>query len=707
MSELNNWLQHQEDEEFEGFKIKKGNERQTKAAMLAGLGLAVSLGAVATNGNEAKAEEQGQGAHDLLLCTYTDSDNGFHGTVVDNPTGGQDQVFPPDPFDMENQLNLGVSQKVYKGYILKNMSNGYESNWRIFKKINGQDTQVGILDAIEGMPIGLMTDSGVFFSGGKFYKVTDTGTTLSSQEIGELPLLGMAGMADMGGYIFANYTDGGKEMLAAFNEQEVLNHDPGSGLIPIASLKDITPPKITSQWSLGMNVDESTGELVIPQKQGVTSINLTPFLDEDGQLPPDFSLTDVGVGEFKDLGVSTVGTMASNGYKYHGIAGGTGIIMQTPAGQTITIDKEQLNGGAGIKLSTMYELVHGGIYIIFNNDFDSPSPIPPVVLHEDGSITVDPGDMTPFIKKCFVIPPEEQAMFDPPTDPCAGVTCPPSAEQCKEAVCDSQTGDCNDINKTDGTTCTDANACTIGDACAGGQCASGAPKTCAEPAEQCKQSAGCDVGTGNCLVENKTNGTACNDGDPGTENDKCVGGACEGTPIQVEPEPEPDVAEEEIEPNPESGDDADVVEQDEDIQDDFVEPNPETEPDVVEQDNDSSDAVDAVEADQEPDSTEAETEAEAAEQESDTKIDTSTDASEDLAENNSDDNAEQETGIDSSEDNTISADTDPQKKSPGCGGGCNTSGGTPETANGSLLLLLGGAVAVMRRRIGSVLASRK
>ena len=598
-TELNNYLLDADNREREDYVAESKSEIKDKA--LLALGLLVGAGAAMGGAGKANADE-------LLLCTYNDPDVGnLAGTIVDDPTGSQDQLFQPDPWT-SLQLDEAVSQKVYKGYVLKNMTEyveGGTNNWRIFKKINGQDVQVGVLDGMEGQPIALMTDSGVFFSGGKFYKVTDTGTTLSSQEIGELPLPGMAGMADMGGYIFANYTDGGKEMLAAFNEQEVLDHAPGSGLIPIASLRDITPPKITSQWSLGMNVDESTNELIIPQKQGVTPIDFTAFLDEDGQLPPDFSLTDVEVGTFKDLGVSTVGTMASNGYKYHGIAGGAGIIMQTPDGQTITIGKEQLNGGAGIKLSTMYELVHGGIYIIFNNDFDDPSPVPPVVLHEDGSITVDPGDMTAFIKKCFVIQEEDQDMFAPVVDPCADVTCPPPAEQCKTAVCDQATGDCVDANKIDGTTCdADANACTVGDSCADGQCAPGAPKTCPQPAEQCKQSAGCDANTGNCLITNKTNGVSCNDENPDTENDQCASGVCEGTPV-VKPEPDGDDAEqedviegelvEEVEPDedvveayPEGGD-SDVVNPDT-IEPDMTSPEPDA--DVagqeIEQETDTS-----------------------------------------------------------------------------------------------------------------------
>src|SRR3989339_982105 len=96
MPELNNWLQYQEDEEFERFKTEKSNKRRTKAAMLAGLGLAASLGVVAAKADEAKADTQGQEVHDLLLCTY---DNGSSlpvgtGYIATNPNSPGDNVYP-------------------------------------------------------------------------------------------------------------------------------------------------------------------------------------------------------------------------------------------------------------------------------------------------------------------------------------------------------------------------------------------------------------------------------------------------------------------------------------------------------------------------------------------------------------------------------------------------------------------------------------
>jgi len=670
MSELSNWLQYQEDEDWEDYKKEEGNGRQTKAALLSSLGLAASLGVVAVNGNDAKADEQtnspGQELHDLLLCTYNDPGvNNLAGTLIDNPENNQDQEIKPDPWT-PFQLSEGTSQKIHKGYVIKMIDvygmDGGTSDWRVFKKVNGQDVEVGILNGMGGQLIGLITDSGIFFSGGNLYKVTDTGQTLVSQEIGELPLPGIGGIVSKGGYIFANYTDNGHEVLVAFNEQEVLNHVPGSGEIPIASVREISTNP-TSEWSLGMDVDDSTGELVIAFKQGLMTADLTPFLDADGNLPPDFSLADVELSPFKNLGVTTVSTAASNGYKYLGIGGGTGIIMQTPNGQDATIDKEQLNGGTGVKLSSMYELVTGGIYIIFDNSFDSPNPVPPVVLHEDGSITQDPGDMTPFIKKCFVIPAEEQAMFDPPTDLCADVTCPAPAEQCKASTgCDPATGDCGVDNKPDGTACNaDMNACTVGDSCQGGQCAPGAPKICEQPQEPCKESTGCEPATGNCGVKNKPDETTCDDGNPQTKNDQCAAGVCEGTPIEnpdtVEPNPEPNPEEE-----PDVVEQEDTAEPEEDVIEE-VDPNPEEEPGSVEE-------VDSIEPnpEEEPDVVKEV-------DSTGTDSDIGNDANNEVGEDNSEADAkvESDTGAESEvgSDNSIpQVDEETPGKPPGCS--CNT-----------------------------------
>lgn len=700
MSELNNWLQHQEDEEFEEFKVKKGNERQTNAAMLAGLGLAVSLGAVAANGNEAKAEEQGQGAHDLLLCTYYNPEAGI-GTVINDPESDNDQ----DPV-LDNSLDFGTAQRIYKGYILKPYG-----EWRVYKRVNGQDIQVGVLNGLNGKVIGGISDSGVAaVSGGYFAKITDTGTTLASELVGETPLSG--GHALAAGFVFANYSDAQNyEHLGAVSEEDILNCTDGN--IPVASTIQVPVPA-TTKYSSGLDYDKSTGELVIAMNEGVITIDLTPFLDENGKLPYDFSLSGADFGQFVDFGLSTTGTLASNGYQYFVVSGGQGIIMRTPAQIASTsqipsdkftiIDKSQLGNGGKIK--SAYELVTGGIYIILDGEQS------PVVLHEDGSITVDPGDMTPFIKKCFVIPEEYHDMFKP--GPCDGVVCE-TANECAEVACKPETGDCEETAKPDDTPCVGpTNLCATYHVCKDGVCVGGPTEMTCGDNNGCTEDS-CIPATGCSNIP--TPGASCNygDGDDDTADGKCTNtGSCEETPVV---NPEPDVVEPEVEPDPEEG--PDVVEQEEIIEgelveegeiepgEDVVEASPE-ELDVVEQkdtsDADSSDGTDAVDMDE-------------AKQEPDIKVDASVDASgdlasEDLIKDDSGDNGDnvgQETGADSSEDDTISADTDPQKKDPGCG--CDAGGETPNTANSTFLLGLGlalaGTVARFGNRIRSVLASRK
>jgi len=165
----------------------------------------------------------------------------------------------------------------------------------------------------------------------------------------------------------------------------------------------------------------------------------------------------------------------------------------------------------------------------------------------------------------------------------------------------------------------------------------------------------------------------------------------------VEPSPEPDVVEQEdiidgeligegevepgediVEAHPEGGD-SDVVEQVDTVEPDTVEPE-QDDADVAGQETDSSnDAADV--------------------------------ASPDASEEEVSEDSSGETGADT--DNTdnagIEADTNPTKKSPGCGGGCSTNGESSETADGTLLLGLGmltAGIARFRKKISAVFARR-
>jgi len=101
-------------------------------------------------------------------------------------------------------------------------------------------------------------------------------------------------------------------------------------------------------------------------------------------------------------------------------------------------------------------------------------------------------------------------------------------DQCHNAgTCNTGTGLCSNPNKTDGTACNDGNACTQTDTCQSGACTGANPVVCAA-LDQCHDAGTCDMGTGVCSNPNKTDGTACNDGNACTQTDSCQSGACTG-----------------------------------------------------------------------------------------------------------------------------------------------------------------------------------
>ena len=94
---------------------------------------------------------------------------------------------------------------------------------------------------------------------------------------------------------------------------------------------------------------------------------------------------------------------------------------------------------------------------------------------------------------------------------------------CTEDFCQPQSG-CTHVNNS--LTCQDGDACTVGDMCVDGMCVPGIGKSCND-ANSCTYDE-CDPVAG-CLHEFAT-GT-CDDGNPCTENDKCVNGTCTGASV--------------------------------------------------------------------------------------------------------------------------------------------------------------------------------
>jgi hypothetical protein len=117
---------------------------------------------------------------------------------------------------------------------------------------------------------------------------------------------------------------------------------------------------------------------------------------------------------------------------------------------------------------------------------------------------------------------------------CSGI----DVDQCHEAVC-TQAGVCVIQNKADGTPCNDAHACTENDVCTAGVCAGTLREGCME----CQGDSDCASvpvdqchsavcgAEGFCVVENRPDNTACDDNNACTENDVCTAGVCAGTPV--------------------------------------------------------------------------------------------------------------------------------------------------------------------------------
>ena len=100
------------------------------------------------------------------------------------------------------------------------------------------------------------------------------------------------------------------------------------------------------------------------------------------------------------------------------------------------------------------------------------------------------------------------------------VVCPATPEVCKTNVCVPATGECVVEDASDGTLCNDGDACTVGDACQAATC-SGVPADCRDD-DPCTTDA-CLAGFG--CVHNDFVGP-CDDGNPCTANEYCLNGTC-------------------------------------------------------------------------------------------------------------------------------------------------------------------------------------
>ncbi len=140
-------------------------------------------------------------------------------------------------------------------------------------------------------------------------------------------------------------------------------------------------------------------------------------------------------------------------------------------------------------------------------------------------------------------------------DTCSGGSCHGTAITCDDHnpcttdTCNPSTG-CVFTNNA--APCDDGNACTTGDTCVAGSCegtplrcddgdacngietcdpargcVAGTPIVCS-PADQCHTAGVCLPGSGVCSYGNLPSGTVCDDGNSGTDRDRCQNGVCTG-----------------------------------------------------------------------------------------------------------------------------------------------------------------------------------
>ncbi len=126
-------------------------------------------------------------------------------------------------------------------------------------------------------------------------------------------------------------------------------------------------------------------------------------------------------------------------------------------------------------------------------------------------------------------------LFCTDNDTCTGGLCTPgpaldcsaAGDQCNLGVCDDVTDQCVAQPVDNGTACEDGFFCTDNDTCTGGVCYFGVLRDCSAAGDQCNDGV-CDEGLGQCVAQQKANGTICSDGLFCTDNDTCAGGVCSG-----------------------------------------------------------------------------------------------------------------------------------------------------------------------------------
>ena len=112
----------------------------------------------------------------------------------------------------------------------------------------------------------------------------------------------------------------------------------------------------------------------------------------------------------------------------------------------------------------------------------------------------------------------------------SAMDCTTAGDDCNTASCDSNAseGNCAILTPlTDGTACEDGLHCTDGDQCIAGTCEPGHALDCAHLDTDCRVGV-CDDDLGDCVLQDRPDGTPCDDFDPCNTGEECAGGICGG-----------------------------------------------------------------------------------------------------------------------------------------------------------------------------------
>jgi hypothetical protein len=115
------------------------------------------------------------------------------------------------------------------------------------------------------------------------------------------------------------------------------------------------------------------------------------------------------------------------------------------------------------------------------------------------------------------------------TSPCAVDCSQIQAPDCQLAQCNVQTGQCEVVADSDGTTCDDGVFCTVDDGCVAGVCEPGPQNDCGLAPAAC-ETISCDETSQTCSTVASQNGDPCVDpNDLCLEAATCLNGLCSGT----------------------------------------------------------------------------------------------------------------------------------------------------------------------------------